>query len=205
VDDFHFLDTSEALRPLFFVPMRQDTWGSMAIVARTSSRVALAERSVRAAVARANPEVPVAQLRTLDDALRATVAPRRFSAALLACFAGLAVALAAIGVYGVLAYAVAQRERELGIRMALGARRLDVLNEVTGEAARTAGLGVAIGLVAALVATRSLVSLLYGVSATDPATFVAVAAALFGVAIAASLAPAIRAARVSPAEVIRVD
>ena len=141
----------------------------------------------------------------MESALLASVAPRRFSTTLLAVFAGLALALASIGVYGVLAYSVAQREREVGIRIALGARRLDVLLQVAGEAARTAAIGVALGLGVAALAARSLRSLLYGVTATDPASLAAAAALLFGVAIAASLSPAIRAARVHPAEVIRIE
>ena len=149
------------------------------------------------------PDVPVYDVRTLEDRLADATAYARFSALLLALFAGVALALAAIGVYGVISFGVSQRTREIGVRVALGASRADVTRLVVGQGLGLALAGAALGVAAALAATRVLRSLLYGVAPGDPATFAAIVALLVAAVLVASWLPARRAARVQPAEVLR--
>jgi putative ABC transport system permease protein len=160
---------------------------------------------VRQAVAALDRDLPIAQVRTMEDVVAASLAPNRFDAVLLGLFAGLALALAAVGVYGVVSYTVSQRTHEIGIRMALGAQGEDVLGLVLGQGMALVGLGLALGLAAALAATRELASLVYGVSTRDPWTFASVAAALAAVALAANLLPARRATRVDPLVALRQE
>jgi putative ABC transport system permease protein len=133
------------------------------------------------------------------------VAPRRFSLELIAGFAGLALLMALVGIYGVVSYAVAQRTREIGVRIALGARVNDIVAMVVGEGVRRTALGIAAGLLGALAASRAVRSLLFGVTPTDPATYAGVVALLLAVTIAACLVPAWRAARVDPLTALRWD
>ena len=140
---------------------------------------------------------------TLEQALADTIVPRRFNLFLLSAFAMAAVSLALIGVYGVIAYAVAQRTHEIGVRMALGAERRDVLRMVVGQGMRIALAGIVLGLVVAAGLTRLMASLLYDVEPTDPLTFVAVAAALATTAFVACGGPALKAAFVDPAIALR--
>jgi predicted permease len=175
----------------------------MVIYLRTSGDPLALVGPARAALRDLAPEVPVYDVRTLSDRLADATAYARFSATLLALFAGVALALAAIGVYGVISFAVSQRTREIGVRVALGASRGDVTRLVVGQGLALAVAGAAIGLAAALAATRVLRSLLYDVAPSDPATFAAIVALLVGAVLVASWLPARRAARVQPAEVLR--
>jgi ABC-type antimicrobial peptide transport system permease subunit len=163
--------------------------------------VAAVRREVRAV----DPDQPISDVRTMEEILGREVAPRRLQMTLLAGFAGLALLLASLGIYGVISYAVSQRTPEIGIRMALGARPRDVLGMVVGGGLRLAALGVGIGLAAALALTRVMASLLYGVSATDPLTFVSIPLLLLAVALAASYLPARRALRVDPVAALRSE
>jgi ABC-type antimicrobial peptide transport system permease subunit len=158
---------------------------------------------VREAVARVDAAVPIYQVRTFDSYLSATLAQPRFNGLLLGVFAGVALLLTAIGLYGVMAFSVSQRTQEIGVRMALGAERLDVLQLVLAQGMKLALLGVAIGLIAALGLTRWMKSLLFGVSATDPLTFLAVAMLLVFVALLACWIPARRATTVDPMIALR--
>jgi ABC-type antimicrobial peptide transport system permease subunit len=141
----------------------------------------------------------------MEEVIADSVARQRFSMLLLGIFAGLALVLAAVGIYGVMSYSVAQRTREIGIRMALGAQRSDVLKMTIGAGLRLVLIGAAIGLVAALVLTRVMSSLLFGVSPTDPLTFISISIVLIGVAVLASYVPALRATRVDPIFALRYE
>jgi ABC-type antimicrobial peptide transport system permease subunit len=140
---------------------------------------------------------------TMDDIISGTLAPRRFSMTLLGVFAGLALLLSSVGIYGVISYLVGQRTQEIGIRVALGARRIDVCRAVLGRGLKMALVGVAMGIAAALGLTRVMGSMLYGVSPWDPATFCGVALVLLLVALAACYLPARRALRVDPIVALR--
>ena len=134
--------------------------------------------AVRREIWAVDPQQPVSNIRTMEEILASEVSQRSIAMTLLAAFAALALLLAALGIYGVLSYLVAQRRQEIGIRMALGARQMDVLQMVVGEGMRWSILGVAIGLLAAFALTRAMSSVLYGVSATDPVTFALVSASV---------------------------
>jgi putative ABC transport system permease protein len=159
----------------------------------------------RAAVKEVDPLLPIADVKTLDAYLSESVAQRRLNTVLLGAFAAAALLLAAVGVYGVVAYAVAQRTREIGLRVALGATRGGVMRLVVGQGLRVVGAGAAVGVLGAFALTRVLASQLYGVSPTDVPTFVGVPLLLVAVAAAASAAPARRAARVDPQTALREE
>jgi putative ABC transport system permease protein len=161
--------------------------------------------AVRTAIWSVDPEQPIFRIRSMDETLDLEVAGRNQDMVLLTAFAGLALLLASIGIYGVLSYAVAQRKREMGLRMALGADARNVTRMVMSQGMRLAGLGLAIGTVAALALTRLMVNLLYGVSAADPATFIGVIVLLFVVALLACYVPAARAARMDPIQALREE
>ncbi len=152
-----------------------------------------------------NPNLPLAEVRTLDDILAASMARTSFTLVMLAIAAAVALALGVVGIYGVISCAVSQRTREIGVRMALGADRRDVRRMVLRQGAILAGIGVVVGLVAAVGVTRLMSSLLYGVEATDPVTFGVVAALLVAVALVASYLPALRASRTDPLEALRFE
>jgi putative ABC transport system permease protein len=141
----------------------------------------------------------------MEEIVTNAVARQRFSMLLLGVFAGLALVLAAVGIYGVMSYSVAQRTREIGIRMALGAQRSDVLKMTVGQGLRLVLTGMAIGLAAAFVLTRVMATLLFGVSPTDPFTFVTISIVLVSVAALASYVPALRATRVDPMFALRYE
>jgi putative ABC transport system permease protein len=161
--------------------------------------------ALRALVSRIDPGLPVEELRTMDQAIGGSLAQRRLNTALLGLFAALALLLAAVGLYGLLSYAVAQRTREVAIRMALGAQAAQVLRLVVGQGMRLALAGLALGVAGALACTRVLASQLYQVSPTDPLTFAVAVAALASLALLASYLPARRATRVDPNVALREE
>jgi putative ABC transport system permease protein len=160
---------------------------------------------IRQEIAELDPEQPVGRIATMDLLLEASTAQPRFRTFLLGSFAGIALLLSAIGIYGVLAYTVSQRTHEIGVRMALGARPGDMLTLVFAESMTLALLGVLFGLVGAYGVTRVLNNLLFGVSSTDPFTFAAVTLLLCSVALLASYMPARRAMRVDPMVALRYE
>jgi putative ABC transport system permease protein len=175
------------------------------LMIRTSGDPMSVAGAVRAALQSLDPSLPVSPPRTLDEVIGASLTQRRFNMTLLVVFAAIAVVLAIAGVYGTVSYSVAQRTQEIGIRVALGANRREILGLVMFGALKPVIGGLAIGLVAALALTRLLEGLVYGVSTTDPLTFIALPALLAVVALLAGLVPATRATRVDPLEALRVD
>jgi putative ABC transport system permease protein len=158
---------------------------------------------LRQAVAAVDKDQPVYVINAMQDLVDNSIAPRRFAAVILALFGALALLLAAAGIYGVASYSVSRRTQEIGLRVALGAQRGDVLRLIVGQGIRLTAIGIALGLAGALAATRALSSLLYGVGATDPATFVSVPLVLAAVGLAACYIPARRAAKVDPIAALR--
>jgi putative ABC transport system permease protein len=170
---------------------------------RTTANPALFAPIVEREVRALDRDQPVADVRTMDQWVSRTLSEARFSSTLLMTFAGLALMLAAIGIYGVMSYAVSRRTSEIGIRLALGAEAPDILRMIVGNAARLAALGLAIGVVLALALGRTLKSLLYETAGTDPLTFAMVVGLLGAVALLASYLPARRASRIPPVEALR--
>jgi putative ABC transport system permease protein len=156
-------------------------------------------------VAAVDKDQPVFVVNAMQELLDNSIAPRRFAAVILALFGALALVLAAAGIYGVASYSVSRRTQEIGLRVALGAQRGDVLRLIVGQGMRLIVIGIVLGLAGAGAATRALASLLYGVGATDPATFLGVPLALAAVGLAACYIPARRAAKVDPAAVLRCE
>jgi ABC-type antimicrobial peptide transport system permease subunit len=177
----------------------------MTLVLRTSVEPLSLVSAVRKHVSDLDRNLPVFGVQTMEDMLSAEVASQRFNAGALAGFAGLAVLLAAVGIYGVMAYAVSQRTREMGVRIALGAGQGSVLRMILGQGLCLAVLGVALGLAASFGLTRLMSGLLFGVKPSDPETFVFVTGALLVVAVAACWIPAWRATRVDPVIALRYE
>jgi len=176
-----------------------------ALVVRTSIEPMSVAAPVRNAIWSVDKDQTVADIDTMDHIVAEAVARQRFSMLLLGLFAALALLLASIGIYGVMSYSVAQRTREIGIRIALGARRIDVLQMTVKQALKLVGVGMMIGLAAAILLTRVLASLLFGISATDPITFIGISVVLLAVAILASYVPALRATKVDPITALRAQ
>jgi predicted permease len=177
----------------------------LSAVVRTDGEMEPLLAAARREIQSIDPELPVAGVKTLEGALDEAMAHRRFSLVVLGLFAAVALLLAAVGVYGVMSYGVVQRTREIGVRMALGARQEDVLRLVVGDGARLALAGTAIGLFLAALLSRLLRGMLFGVSAFDPLSYAALTALLAAVALLASWLPARRAARVDPHEALRAE
>jgi putative ABC transport system permease protein len=178
---------------------------SMALVARARDNPLSLVPAVRAEVRKLDRDIPVHDIQTMDQAPRARLGPERFAAFLQIIFAAVALSLAAVGLYGVMSYAVSQRTREIGIRMALGARRSDVMMMVIGQGMKLAGAGILIGLGGALALTRFMETLVFGVSATDPLTYVTIVSLLTIVALLACWIPARRATKVDPLLALRCE
>jgi len=200
----HSALTSEPGMELY-VSSRQNPPLSMSLVVRTAGDPLSLGSSIRREVSAVDRDLPLFQMQTMESVVAGSLARPRFYMLLLGIFAGVALLLAAIGIYGVIAQTVSQRTHEIGIRMALGAQRRDVLLMVVRQGMALAGAGVAVGLICAFVLTRLMESLLYGVSATDPLTFIAVAAGLVCVALVACWIPARRATRVDPMTALRYE
>lgn len=185
-------------KPEMYVPFAQDSYFTAICVIRSNQDPRGLLPAIRREVQAIDPSVPLANVRTYENVIADSVAPRRLSVVLLGVFAAVAVLLAAVGIYGVMSFLVVQRTHEIGVRMALGAQRADVLRLIIGRAPKLIGIGTGIGLIAALMSTHALRALLYSVSAFDASTFVLVTLVLGIVALAASYLPAMRATKADP-------
>lgn len=191
-----------------YVPYAQKPWSSMLtlhVVARTRLDPASMTDTFRAAVRSVDADLPIARVATLKDVVSESVAQPRFAMLSLGAFGAIALLLASIGMFGVISYSVSQRTREIGVRMALGARRSSVLAMVLAQGLRLAAMGIAIGVIAALAVTRLMSRFLYGVRPSDPATYLALSALLAAVVLLATLIPARRAAAVDPMAALRQE
>jgi putative ABC transport system permease protein len=191
--------------PAVYYPSATSVWPRMDVVVKTSREPTTILPGIRQAVRQIDPDIPIANARTEDEWVSANAAQPRLNASLLGIFSTLALVIAAVGVYGILAYSVTQRTREIGLRMALGASRGGVLKLVVQEGMTVGLAGIAAGIAGALALGRTMASLVFGVRVYDPATFATVAVALAVVALAACAVPAARAARVDPQVALRGD
>jgi predicted permease len=211
IGDVHHQSLTTPVKRKFFIPHAQ--WGNafgnprrtMTMVARTAGDARTLAAPIGAIVHAIDADVPLTHVETLGDVLAAATQEQRFTMALMAGFAALALLLAAVGIYGVISYAVSQRTREIGIRLALGARSASVLTLVMRQGLAPAAAGIAAGLVAAALLTRFLGSVLYGVAPVDGPTFLAIPLLLLAVAATSVLLPALRASRVDPNEALRAE
>jgi predicted permease len=203
--DVQHYGVGEQMRPGVYLPLTASAPASTALVLRTAIEPLSALPAVRRVVRGMDPTLPLHRITTLEAALNRSLAVRRTAATLFALFAGVALVLAAGGAFGVVSYGVARRRRELGVRLALGARRGQILGLVLGQGAALAALGSALGLLVAAGLGRGLESLLFGVEARDPRVLVAVSALLLGTALLANLLPAWRASRLQPMRALRDD
>jgi putative ABC transport system permease protein len=193
------------VRPEVYQPLAQRPDSSLLVLVRTAGDPRQASNLLRGQVQAADASIAVHAVQTVDEALHEMTAQRRLNTLLLSVFGVVAALLAAVGIYGVMAHAVAQRTRELGVRVALGASHASILRLVLVEGLSLAGIGLAIGLAAALALSRTMSTMLYDVSATDPTTFAAIAAAAVLVAMLATVVPAMRAIRVDPVTALRTE
>ncbi len=205
VKDVRHATLTEESGAELYVPHSQKQWGTLTLVARTSSDPVSIVNGVRSEVAALDKDLPIYSVETLEEYVSASLAQQRFQTLLLTLFATVALILTAVGLYGVVSYSVAQRTRELGIRVALGARATDVLKLVAKGGMMLVLIGVAIGLAAAVALTRLLKTLLFGVTPTDAATFATVSAGLIVVALLACYIPARRATKVDPLVALRYE
>ena len=196
---------SRDARPEMILPYRQFQLGGMTLVVRSSLEPSALATAITREVHSIDPELPVSRVRTMEEFLADSVAQPRFTTLLLAAFASLAMALALVGVYGVMSYTVSQRTREIGVRMALGASRHDVVWMVVRHGMALASAGIVVGLGGAAAGTRLMERLLFGVTATDMVTFIAAAAVLGVATLVATYVPARRAARVAPVTALRSE
>ncbi len=196
--------TSDGSETVYF-PFHLFPWSPMTVTVRAGGDPAGLAAAAEQIVSELDAEIPVYGLRTWNRAVHEAIAPQRFTLVLIAIFAGAAMLLAAVGIHGVLSYAVRQRTAEIGLRMALGAAQGSILRLVVGRSLLLVGLGVVLGLAAAAALSRSVSSLLFGIAPTDPATYAALAAVLMMVALAAAFFPAWRASRVDPMDCLRAE
>jgi len=209
------LESLDETRPVdtIYVPLAQITvspgerWRSfgLTLAVHTSSDPHSATPAVSSAIHQVGPDIPIVDVLSMDDVVAQSMSPEKFNLLLLASFAGLALLLAAVGIYGVLSYTVRRRVREIGIRMALGASHSDVLKMVVADGMKPILMGIGVGLAAALALSRLIASLIFGVQPTDPLTFTAVTLVLIGVGILANILPAYRAARIEPVRTLREE
>jgi putative ABC transport system permease protein len=205
VGDVKHDNLTGAAYPEIYFPYAQEPSAASNIVVRTTADPTALVGAIKAELKALDAEIPMAAVRTMEELSSATAARPRLLAALMAVFAGIAATLAAVGIFGVMSYAVEQRTREIGIRMALGAERGDVSRLIVRQGMILASVGVAVGLAGGFAASRLLEKLLFGVTPGDPLTFAGVAVGLLAVSFAANYVPARRATRVDPTEALRYE
>jgi hypothetical protein len=209
VADIRQRGLDQDLKPMIYAPFQQERASPfllrfVSFVVRTTTPASVVD-GIRAEIRRAEPDLPIAGTLTMDEAVAASVAAPRFRTLLLGLFATTALLIASCGLYGLMAYAVAQRRREIGVRMALGGTRRDVLHLVLARALRIVAAGLIAGLAGAAAVTRVLQTFLFGVTPTDPLVFTLVPLLLLAVGLTAAWLPARRAARIDPWAVLRGD
>ena len=197
-------------KPELYVPHRQPLFASwivrpMYVVVRTTGVPLATTPAVRRELAQVDRDQPISDVRTMEERIARSLTPRRFNTVLLGLFAIPALLPAAVGIYGVVAYSVTERTHEIGVRVALGAQRRDVVGMVMRHGMMTAAMGTAIGIVEALVVTRVIAGLLFGVGAADPVTFTVIPLLLALVALTPCYVPARRATRVDPLQALRTE
>jgi ABC-type antimicrobial peptide transport system permease subunit len=205
VGDTKVRDLKAEAMPVLYAAFDQSAMNYETFVVRTTAAPATVLRAAPQAVAQVDPTIPVFAAKTFTDAVRASVAAPQLYATVVGAFAVVALVLAVIGIYGVLAYSVRERRRELGIRVALGAREAQVVGMVVGQGVRLAAAGLCVGFAIALIGGRVLATLLYGISPDDPPTYEAVSVGLIAVAVLASWLPARRAAVIDPVIAMRPE
>ena len=205
IGDIRDVALSRKPGPTMYVPFAQAPLYGGEVVVRSSLDASSVAAGIRQAVASIDKNLPVTDIESLDEALGQSISQERFHTFLLSSFSAIALVLAAVGIFGVISYSTSQRAHEIGIRIALGAGRRDVLRLILGQGAKLAFFGLAIGVVAAFLLTRLMSSLLYSISATDPVTFASVTILLLAVALTASYIPARRAMRVDPMVALRYE
>jgi putative ABC transport system permease protein len=211
VADVKHNDLTGVVKEKFYIPHTQwhvstgNPIRSMTLIVKTEGDPASVTGAVRQAIRSMDASLPISNVRTMDDVVGATLSAPRFTGMLLTGFAALALILSAIGIYGVLSYVVSRRTREIGIRVAIGAGRLQVLRLVLGQGLVLTVTGVVVGLVAAFWGSAFMRDMLYGVTPTDPLTFVVVGVLLTLIAMIASLVPALRATRVDPLVALKAE
>jgi putative ABC transport system permease protein len=205
VGDVRRMGLDEAPEPEIYRPYRQQPFPYMTLVVRTDGDAASFSDTLRTVVAEVEPDLPITGVKTMDEVVSSSLDTRRFSMLLLGIFASIAMAMAAVGLYGVMSFSVAQRTHEIGIRRALGAQPADLIRQVMGEGFRLVALGLGIGILGALGLTRTIMALIHGVSATDLPSYVLGVMLLASVGLLASYLPARRAIQVEPMRVLRAE
>jgi putative ABC transport system permease protein len=205
VADTKFGGLNAANAEEMYLPMSQAPWATMTLVVRSNASSQLLVSAVREKISETDSNLPVSGILSMDEVISTSIAQPRIVMQFVGVFAGFALLLAAIGIYGVMAYSVTTRKQEMGIRVALGARPGDILKLVVGQGMRMTAVGVAIGVVTSVALTRLLASLLFGVRATDPLVFAVAAGVLVATAFFACYLPARRATRVDPIIVLRYE
>jgi putative ABC transport system permease protein len=205
VHDVKHFGLDVAAEPELYVPQLDRPWPNMTLVVRATADSTALVTAIRGEVAAADKGIPVANVKTMDEYVTTSIGPRRFTMFLLGGFAGLALLLVTVGIYGVTSFIVTHRTREIGIRMALGAQKKDVLRLIIWQGTKLTLIGTGIGLIAAFALTRLMRALLFDVSTIDRLTFAGVALLLAGIALTACYIPALRATNVNPSEVLRYE
>jgi putative ABC transport system permease protein len=203
VGDVNYRGPEEEIPATVYTPFTQTPFMWLYVMVRAPGDVGAIARTLQTLVPSVHPSLTAANIRPMASVVAQSVAEPRFNMLLVSAFALLALLLSSIGIYGVIAYSVAQRTHEIGVRMSLGAARRDVVHLIVAEGAGIAIAGVALGVAAALALTRVMTTLLVGVSPRDPVTLIGSAALLFAVALVASCVPALRASRVEPMAALR--